>query len=63
MNPPKTAHNITKPFSLEKLEFKKAAMELLHKPKWASCLMETVQMDGLMHHCPLNEEDKKEIRK
>ena len=38
-------------------------MESLHKPKWASHLMETVELDDLFHHCPLSKKDKKEIRK
>ena len=38
-------------------------MELPHKPEWASCLMETVQMDSLTCHCPLTEKDKERIRK
>ena len=38
-------------------------MELSHKPKWASRLMETVELSDFFHHCPLSEKDKKEIRK
>ena len=38
-------------------------MELSHKPKWASCLMETVELGDFFRHCPLSERDKKEIRK
>ena len=39
------------------------AMELPHKPEWASCLMETVKIYDLMRYCPLMEKDKKKIRK
>ena len=38
-------------------------MELTHKPEWASCLMETVEMDELTCYCPLTEKDKNKIRK
>ena len=38
-------------------------MELSHKPKWASRLMETVELSEFFRHCPLSEKDKKEIRK
>ena len=38
-------------------------MELSHKPKWASRLMETVELGDFFCHCPLSEKDKKEIRK
>ena len=38
-------------------------IELSHKPKWASHLMETVELSDFFRHCPLSEKDKKEIRK
>ena len=38
-------------------------MQLSHKPKWASRLMEKVELSDFFRHCPLSEKDKKEIRK
>ena len=36
-------------------------MELSHKPEWASCLMETVELSDFFRHCPLSQKDKKKL--